>query len=529
MTDAPSYADVVLHGYSPWAPERILRAVDAGTRIFDLPGDFTMVASGSRRGKAYLKIVTSILAARPYYMAAPANGDLVHGSSVFDVVARARLPWRWNRRAISFLALLGHPVGEDTLHLDVRRVPAASVLTFEDGTLRIDSQEGDWNELAPPDARATDARTTTMEGAVAALVEVFSELAVPDAVLSLSAGFDSRLLLALALGRGHRPLALTMGFDDSTDVRVARQLAAHSGLEHRVVELDPEDYLAHTRDIVSCTSGTKTAAHWHTDLYVRKAGLPKTAVHYVGSNGEFARSFFFDWGVPARLLGAASPAVIGPYWAARLARRALRFSGDILALGPGVLACARHLAGLSSSPTLGASLDRFYATQRVRHFIGNGLALYAQHCAPRSPFLDARWIRAVSELARADRLGSNYHRFAIANLRPDLLGFSVAGGEVMARRAQPFYYLKRPRVVGYGAFDKVLANPRVAETIVEAEALDDLLPRAARVAAVASGDETVELLYTLAVAAELGRDAVRGARPKRDLQGPTLAGQATSG
>jgi hypothetical protein len=99
----------------------------------------------------------------------------------------------------------------------------------------------------------------------------------------------------------------------------------------------------------------------------------------------------------------------------------------------------------------------------------------------------------------------------------------------MARRAQPFYYLKRPRVVGYGAFDKVLANPRVAETIVEAEALDDLLPRAARVAAVASGDETVELLYTLAVAAELGRDAVRGARPKRDLQGPTLAGQATSG
>jgi asparagine synthase (glutamine-hydrolysing) len=501
MTDVPAYDDYALVGYSPWSAERIIRAVDGGSRIIDLPGDFTAVGRGNRRGKPYQRIVTSLVAARPYYLATAADGELVHGARVFDVVARARLPWRWNRRAISFLALLGHPVGEDTLHADVRRIPAASVLTFEDGALRIDRQSGDWNQLFRTDAH------TTVEAAVSVLEQVFEELAVPEAALSLSAGFDSRLLLALALARGHRPLALTMGFADSTDVVVARQIAARLGLVHRVVELRAEDYLAHAREIVTCTGGTKTAGHWHTDLYVRKTGLPKATVHYVGSNGEFARSFFFDWGLPARLVGAAPAAAFAPFLVAKLARRSLRFPPEILAVGPGVLACARHAAGHRAPRALGDALDFFYATERVRHFIGNGLALYAQHSAPRSPFLDARWMRAVSALRRSERLGSNYHRMAIAKLRPDLLDFPVAGGDPMARRASPFYYLRRPPVVGYGAFAEVLTDGRVAETIVEAPSLDELIPRAARIAAMRRGHEGAELLFTLAIAGQLGRDA----------------------
>ena len=63
-----------------------------------------------------------------------------------------------------------------------------------------------------------------------------------------------------------------MGFQDSTDLVVARRIAGALGLEHRAVELVPTDYLTHAREIVAATSGSKTMAHWHTDLYERRDG-----------------------------------------------------------------------------------------------------------------------------------------------------------------------------------------------------------------------------------------------------------------
>ena len=72
----------------------------------------------------------------------------------------------------------------------------------------------------------------------------------------------------------------------------------------------------------------------------------------------------------------------------------------------------------------------------MRNFIGNGLALYSQHCSPRSPFLDSRWIRAIAGLDRSERLGSNFHRRAIAAAAPQLLRFPVEAGGEMEQRAR---------------------------------------------------------------------------------------------
>src|SRR5581483_7499922 len=133
MAQGPSYARFSLRGYSPWPAEKIACAVDAGTPIADIPGDFTVVAEGARNGAPYTRIVSSVVAAPPYYYARDrrAGRTFAHGPTVFDVVRLAQLPWRWNGRAISFLALLGHTVGDDTLHPDVLRVPNAAVITVE--------------------------------------------------------------------------------------------------------------------------------------------------------------------------------------------------------------------------------------------------------------------------------------------------------------------------------------------------------------------------------------------------------------
>jgi hypothetical protein len=491
----------LLYGYSPWPAERIATALDGGTAAVDLPGDFTAVSEGVLDGKPWVRIATSMVAARPYFWARGPGGRLVHGASVFDVLRRAALPWQWNHRAVTFLALLGHTVGEDSLHPLVFRVPCAAVITGIGDTIKIDRRQDEtWRSVFEQPSVSPDA-------AIACLREVFGEMARSEGVVSLSAGFDSRLLLALALANQQRPRALTVGFSDSTDLKVAKTIATELGLEHHVVELKSADYLDHARSIVTTTSGTKMAGHWHTDLYVRNANLESDFVHYVGSNGEFARSYYFDKGMVSRSLGKGPLPVFTAFMAAKVARRARLFPAALLRAGPGPLACAREatrLAGLHGT-RFGDTLDYFYATQRVRHFIGNGLALYSQHCSPRSPFLDSRWIRAIAGLDRSERLGSNFHRRAIAATAPQLLRFPVEAGGEMDQRARRLYYLRKSRSVGFGAFDGVLRDPRVGEIIAESKGLDELMSKPERVAAVAAGGPVVELLLTLAFAAELGR------------------------
>jgi hypothetical protein len=496
------YSVFKLHGASPWSAQRLIQESDAGARVSDLPGDFTAIATGNLDDRPRVKIVSSMIAARPYFACRTGNGRFVHGASVFDVVREAGLQWRWNRRAINCLALFGHTIGEDTLHPDVKRLPCAATVTSDGVNVHTVRHDHEWSELFAPRS------PTTMEEAISTLAHVFDESAPNDAVVSLSAGFDSRLLLALALRRGTRPIALTMGHEASTDVIVARQIAVALGLEHRVVKLQARDYLTHARAIVAATSGTKTAANWHTDLYVRHGGLDPNTVHYVGSNGEFARTFFFDLGGVARAAAQGASVLIGPYVAARLARRARRFPSALLAGGPGPLACALDATRSSRDLTKGflEALDCFYAKERVRHFIGNGLALYAQHCAPRSPFLDARWLRAVAALPRKDRLGSNYHRQAIATLWPRLLEFPMGLEPSLARRAPALYYARRANVVSYSPFAEVAADPKTRELIIEASGLDELLSRHERAAAVERYPASIELLLTLAIASDLARD-----------------------
>src|SRR5262249_40194894 len=88
----------------------------------------------------------------------------------------------------------------------------------------------------------------------------------------------------------------------ATDPRIAAQLARVAGCEFRRVEIEPEDYVRHADDIIRTTSGEKIFWHWHTAIYSRKVGFDSRTTHLAGSNGEFARSYFFDKGMAAELL-----------------------------------------------------------------------------------------------------------------------------------------------------------------------------------------------------------------------------------
>ncbi|MGH9440708.1 MAG: hypothetical protein ACRD16_00375 [Thermoanaerobaculia bacterium] len=494
-----------LHGYSPWPIERIGDEVHRGAPMASIPGDFVFVES--RPGGDEI-VASSAVSAIPYYYSISSGGGVFHGKTAFNVVEAAGFPWKWNHRAVACLGLLGHTVGEDTLHSEVRRFPADSVLRIQGG--RASFTRGDfWRTLfsGPPESPDRGAGD-----AIEAFQKVLREMPMPAPFLSLSAGFDSRLLLAGMLREGIKPVCITMGGSGSTDIVVAGAIARRFRLEHRIVELRAEDYLSHASEIISLTGGVKTAAHWHTYLYVRRAGIPAGSYHYAGSNGEFARSYYFDKGALARLADASPGSLLRLFFALKFLQRS-----DSRRLKRAFLPeweagrpmrdseITKFLAeSVGSAPGFLDALDLFYSTQRVRHFIGNGLALYNAVVPTLSPFLDSRWIRSVAAMPRRWKLGSRYHREAIACLFPELLDFPMAsaGLEMSGRkldRKPPFLsWMRRPAPVGYSPFPEIAGDSGLRETLRDSELLDRFADRASRARLLETGgSRAVDVLLTL--------------------------------
>jgi asparagine synthase (glutamine-hydrolysing) len=453
---------LVLHGHSPATAEELHARAGRGEPVSRLPGDFVLASKD--------RIVTSVLSALPYYYwVAPDGQRLCHGASVFDVVRAARLPWTWNRRALHCLVRLGHTAGDDTLHAEVKRVPPASVLELARGRLEIRTDPF-WRDLftGAPSSEEQVLRVTQ---------EVFDELPREAPFLSLTAGLDSRLLLALFLSRGVKPQAGTMGWPESTDVRVAEAIARRFGLEHRRVEIRPEDYARFGKTIVRLTSGSKLARHWHTYIYARRAALPHGATHFVGSNGEFARSYLCDLGIVSRLLDGM-PRPLARRLAARIAGGrgpALPGDGDggdSLLTAAGLGAVGPHLEGLwDGRLSLLDGLDALYARERVRHMIGNGLALYFANSRAVSPFLDSRWIAAVARLPRGAKLDSALHRRMILRLCPVLGDFPVATDAHPMRdhgwALRPYWARRRPPGVPYARVEATLVLEETRALLIE--------------------------------------------------------------
>ncbi len=498
------FSNISFVGYSSLKPEEILRRVVQGEDVTNFSGDFVVTGEIAREKGSKIVIASSALAAIPYFYGLSSNGErLVHASNVFECVCKSGLGWEWNDRAVMCLALFQHTLQDDTLHPKIHRIPHSSVFTFEAGKLSVRSFDP-WRK------RQDDTDTFDVHKAVRVVNEITGEIIQNRNVLiSLSAGFDSRVLLSSVLANGRKPLVATMGSNDATDVRIAAAIAREFELEHRIVSLDPADYLKHATDIVRLTSGTKTADHWHTHLFGLGLSLDDNTVHVAGSNGELVRSYYFDKGMLAS----------GSQWAPKIladvmmrlkngSRRRLPFgvAGGILAdrrLASGAL----DLMSRSLPDTRGwlNSLDRFYSVQRVRHFIGNGLALFNSAIPTVSPFLDQRFIARAQAMPRRLKLNSRFHRRVILQNVPKLLEFPTDETNTPMRLSnKPGYWLGSKPVTSYSVFGRLADSGDAKSIVVDSPHLDRFLDRRSRETIAEKKQRNLSgLLLTLHFASEL--------------------------
>ncbi len=500
-TDHPVEYRII--GFSPVSPEDTLSKVLASEDGIDVGGDFVLVASGQRNGDPIEVVVTSPLNAVPYYYAEdPSNGCFAHGKTVHEVVESLDLPWEWDTDALANLIFYEHPLGRETLHKRVRHFLPGCVSVFDA------NGRHEWFYLNRQKFFTRD-RVCSIDEVIRGYGEMSDEALSQNPLVSLSSGFDSRLILAHMLHRGVKPKLLTMGPDEAFDVEIARQIAKRFGLEHQVVRLSNSAYLDLRQRIVTITGGAKTAKHWHTYLYVAAADIDPTCAHYIGSNGAFAKTNGMDFGVLAHVVEKLHIPVFGTVMAAKhwehlvpnapltpmagTTPRSLLFDS----LKRARTACP------DETSTVGR-LNEFELFERLNHYNAQGNALVRDFSEVRAPFVDIRLCRLTQLLSRQSRLGCTFHRAAIAHFCPELLDFPVKTEDTMARRPPIGYAWRRVKRKKYTKRDQVTAQDEFRQVVMDNPGLDALIDRATR-ERVMDGPhtETKLLLLTLGALCEL--------------------------
>jgi asparagine synthase (glutamine-hydrolysing) len=498
---------ISVYGYCEFDQEKLqnLARDKHYEQLRGLGGEYTLVIE---QGDG-CTIITSEVGAMHYFYTCEGKGRdrFVHGRRVADLLHQAGLDWQWNWQALGDLCQLENLTGNATLHPDVHRVPPGSVLTFSNGQLHIDSR-------VAIDGYARQPHDPTL--AVDAFNASVAQWAGSNPYLSLSGGFDSRVILSACLHNGIQPHLVTVGSDDSSDVRVAQAIARRFGLKHDRVQVKLEDFLQHGLEISSVTNGTKPACHWHTYLYPLNAQIPRGSTFFVGTLGEFARSYYFDHGQLGRL-GDRFPAQALPrYWNFKLHRHPTFLEHELPGLAPllsaqlnevGIRRRAERLSTYCHGSFL-PGLARYYFEQRVPNFYANGIAMYQASSQWRSPFHNRTWLQTIWNLKPSWKLGSNWHRFAIQRNCPALLEFPEENGfdpRRMLTKAPPLYWtslMRRTPYITYDLSSDWYRQSQLQDSLVSGlDSIAEIIDPAAAMAILqehrAGGDRTRSLAFLL--------------------------------
>jgi asparagine synthase (glutamine-hydrolysing) len=333
-------------------------------------------------------------------------------------------------------ALIGWQVGDATIFAGVHTLAPATIASMHQGGLEL-------RRYAEPPARPATA--PALDDAVEEMATILCQWETayledhPDAMLQLTGGHDSRILLAAIpekLRGGMR--ALTLGDPRSPDVVIAAQLAKRFGMVHQIHRLDeqrqPTPAEAHALALsaaraLECEASPLALA----PLLLAEAQLEQ-GHRLAGLGGEVARGFYYA-GQPAH-------ATTSPHLVERLARWRL-FSNEAVesdALDPAFLDEAREstlatLQGLFGPGDWLRATDDFYLMHRMHRWAGVHGTVAAVRRHYINPMFDRRFIELALAVAPGDKRDSMLLGRLMRRLDPELARIPLDSGLVPARLA----------------------------------------------------------------------------------------------
>lgn len=337
-----------------------------------------------------------------------------------------------DKQALIGFALFGAFQEQDSPFSDVRKVPAAHSIRLAGGVaqLSVIGTTPIRPEAVPPSISAL-ARSTRD------LMTSLSD-ANPDAELELSGGLDSRLILAaLPADRRRRHVAMTIGSPDSSDVRIAGQIAAAVGLQHKVEDIEASSGLSGSglQDILDHAS----AAYDHSANPIDKAVLVavnksrSSPARIGGQNGEILRGFFYTGqNVSAEPSEKMARRLVSWRLQANEFVNPLIFRRDEYA-GHRAVAQGRAVQRLLSfGGPWGTALDLFYLYERMQRWAGNSAGNFLTDRAFLCPFFDPDFVRGSLALPAHAKAHSRAAYALLTELDPQLAAMPLASGTVPA-------------------------------------------------------------------------------------------------
>jgi asparagine synthase (glutamine-hydrolysing) len=323
-----------------------------------------------------------------------------------------------DRDALGAYRLIGHHLGAATPYSGVAKLPAAHRWTLTGGRLRETPYPLPVTEPAADPVRDT-ARTLRDD-----MERCLDEH--PDAVLQLSGGLDSRVLLAaVPAGRRRGLRALTLSSSESRDDAIATRLAEAYGLRRDVLDLgglaglDPaEAYdLVHRAALRSDGLGNPIA---FAVLDWAEARAPE-GPRINGFGGETARAFYY----PAqRQHPRPTPALVD-----RLARWRVftlepadpaMFDPEYAAETEAATLAALHSAFAAYDTDWLSATDEFYVRERAHRWVGATLTVACLRYVTLGPLLHPAFLAVARSLDPEEKRGSRFNARVLLDLDADL-------------------------------------------------------------------------------------------------------------
>jgi asparagine synthase (glutamine-hydrolysing) len=200
-------------------------------------GRFVLFFYDARAGRAW--IATDRLGFAPLFYAEVAGSILV-ASEVKALLATRSIERTLDETSLREFFRLQTVTGDRTLFRKIRRIPPASLWSFEKGCLTQKRYADPRRLLDLPELEEEEYGLRAEESLRRAVGEACAD---GRAGLSLTGGWDTRTLVAL-LPPGRRVPCFTLTGPGRTcaDARLAKRVAAASGQEHHVVRI-PGDFL----------------------------------------------------------------------------------------------------------------------------------------------------------------------------------------------------------------------------------------------------------------------------------------------
>lgn len=364
---------------------------------------------------------------------ADADGVLATSALLVGWTQRAAL----DETALAVQSLVGWQLGQRTLHDGVHKLtPGASARLDAGGVSVAPASPADASPITLAEA-VSDAAALLRRSLAGVLDDE------PDAVLQLTGGLDSRLLLAAippARRRGLR--AMTLGSAESGDVRIASKLAARFGIRHEVYEAADLGDVAPAEAWEACRAAAIRLDGMADPVTLAVLGWDERSfeqgVRISGLGGEVARGFYY--------MGSDQERPVTAREASRLAAWRL-FANE--SIEPGVLvddfsawardaADAEVLAALQSggSEWLHAT-DSLYLRHRMQRWAGATDTAVAYQRVVINPMLDEQFITLAQRLSPQDKGAYRYLSSLLLELDPQLATIPLEGRLAPSAYAHP--------------------------------------------------------------------------------------------